>query len=1026
MLTIKNILYKFCVHQVSYIFFLAVTISAQFSCLAQFVPTDKYKRCPVNTINFENGLLNNSTTDIITDSLGFTWVSTKTGLQRYNGYALETVKPVVNKDTFNINYPVYFFGLKNGAIWISFKEGILEYNPYSNSFHRLISHHSVATYYSIIPLKETNDGIWCLQENKGIVLYNLKGVLSHEYFFDSKTINNILISKQFQYSNSVAANDKYIFINSTANKRILSFNLLNKTFGIINTENENIFSLACLYDHLYVLSDSDLLCLNINTTEKKESIKLNSFTKEKILNGCLRIGDYNQLLVSANNHLYELDSNCVYHSEITDLNRNPIVGTGTIFKIYADKFRRIWILTNNDIKRIQNTETAFIHFIYPAEKSNFVRAIYYDKQNKFLLAGCFNDGIQLYDTLANPLWKKSLQTKDVKDIIAIERLTDDEYLVITFQRGWYQLKLSTKQIKPFTLTGGAKTNIPATSANYCNNVQRINDSTLYIATATNIFKCIFHKNKLIYSDPLLQFDATGTVNCFLYSADKTLWTGTNTGLLYRFTSSGFLQTIHIPDNYAIRCITEDAQHNIWVGTDKGLYIFSVTGTLIKKVSRETGLLNDCIYSILPETGQTAVFASSNMGLSYITLDGTIKNFTREIGLQENEFNSESAIKTATGKFYFGGINGITAFYPFDLSEINDNPVLNITRLMVNDSLYNFSSDFWRNDSVILYYNQNHLEMDVAALGILNADEYEYQYRLKGFENNWQTTHHPTGIKYVLQPGIYSFEINCTPIFSSSIVFKKIITIIISPPWWQTWWFKIVVAVLGIGMIVLILQQYNRRKYQDKIRSMQMQQEIQQERERISRDLHDNLGAYAASIASNIDHIAIDQSDRESESALEELRSNSQSIVSQLGDTIWALKKEALSLTAISDRIKIFMNKIQSSYPGIKMSVSENITTDHVLPSFQAFHLLQIIQEAITNAVRHSKGSYIILNIEGNKNWKIIVKDDGKGMSGDNNNRNKGNGLINMKSRAEEAGWKIKWEKNDPGGTCVVIETYTTN
>ncbi len=51
-------------------------------------------------------------------------------------------------------------------------------------------------------------------------------MLSHEYFFDSKTINNILISKQFQYSNSVVANDKYIFINSTANKRILSFNII--------------------------------------------------------------------------------------------------------------------------------------------------------------------------------------------------------------------------------------------------------------------------------------------------------------------------------------------------------------------------------------------------------------------------------------------------------------------------------------------------------------------------------------------------------------------------------------------------------------------------------------------------------------------------------------------------------------------------------------------------------------------------------------------------------------------------------
>src|SRR5664279_1230659 len=75
------------------------------------------RRCSVKTLNFESGLLNNGTTDIITDKLGFTWVSTKTGLQRYNGYSLQTILPVAGKDTFQISSPVYFFELKNGSIW---------------------------------------------------------------------------------------------------------------------------------------------------------------------------------------------------------------------------------------------------------------------------------------------------------------------------------------------------------------------------------------------------------------------------------------------------------------------------------------------------------------------------------------------------------------------------------------------------------------------------------------------------------------------------------------------------------------------------------------------------------------------------------------------------------------------------------------------------------------------------------------------------------------------------------------------
>ncbi|MEI9809577.1 MAG: hypothetical protein WDO16_17855 [Bacteroidota bacterium] len=117
------------------------------------------------------------------------------------------------------------------------------------------------------------------------------------------------------------------------------------------------------------------------------------------------------------------------------------------------------------------------------------------------------------------------------------------------------------------------------------------------------------------------------------------------------------------------------------------------------------------------------------------------------------------------------------------------------------------------------------------------------------------------------------------------------------------------------------------------------------------DLHDNLGAYAASIASNIDHLSFKDGSAGNAVPLQELRNNSQAIVSQLGDTIWALKKDALSLTAISDRLKVFIQRIQPSYPDVTIDVMEKIETDHLLPPSQAFHLFQISQEAINNAIK---------------------------------------------------------------------------
>jgi signal transduction histidine kinase len=196
-----------------------------------------------------------------------------------------------------------------------------------------------------------------------------------------------------------------------------------------------------------------------------------------------------------------------------------------------------------------------------------------------------------------------------------------------------------------------------------------------------------------------------------------------------------------------------------------------------------------------------------------------------------------------------------------------------------------------------------------------------------------------------------------------------------------------------------------------------------ERKRISADLHDNLGVYAASIASNIDHILTNHKASDNLFIFEELRNNSQEIVSQLNDTIWALKKDALSLTAISDRLKLFILRIESSYSNVKIDVIERITEDDLLSPSQAFHLFQIMKEGINNALKHSGCKQIFVTIESNagSQWKVNIEDDGGGINYEEKNTSGGNGLENMRSRSEESGWKIQWQSDQPGGTNVMIQ-----
>ena len=232
---------------------------------------------------------------------------------------------------------------------------------------------------------------------------------------------------------------------------------------------------------------------------------------------------------------------------------------------------------------------------------------------------------------------------------------------------------------------------------------------------------------------------------------------------------------------------------------------------------------------------------------------------------------------------------------------------------------------------------------------------------------------------------------------------------------------------------LLFKNYRRKQvlvmdkvvYEEKLLSRLAVKEAEEnERKRIAADLHDNLGAYAASIVSNLDQIAMQEVNEAAAVPLQELRNNSQSIVAQFGDSIWALKKDVLSLTAISDRLKAFIHRIQPSYPAVQIDVEEHIDSDGLLPPSQAFHLFSILQEAIINALKHSRCTKIEVSVLCKANWQISVADNGKGIDPELI-KSSNNGLSNMQRRAAEFGWAIGWYKEQPG-TSVRISQATTD
>lgn len=243
--------------------------------------------------------------------------------------------------------------------------------------------------------------------------------------------------------------------------------------------------------------------------------------------------------------------------------------------------------------------------------------------------------------------------------------------------------------------------------------------------------------------------------------------------------------------------------------------------------------------------------------------------------------------------------------------------------------------------------------------------------------------------------------------------------------------SLILLMLGGIIAWLFFRNYNRK---NNMKLFMMQEEEKRnallavkeaeenERKRIAADLHDSLGSYAASIKANADemmyteHIAAQN--------LELLQTNSQQMVSLLGDTIWALRKESLNLSDISDRIKNFLQRLRPNYPKMEMYVEEAIDKDIALHPNHAYHLFMIVQEAVNNALKHSGGNEVIVTVTSKDKWGVTISDNGKGMTHSAPSPGDGNGRYNMRSRAENMGCSIEWNARSSGGTVVLIMPNT--
>jgi two-component system, sensor histidine kinase LadS len=220
-----------------------------------------------------------------------------------------------------------------------------------------------------------------------------------------------------------------------------------------------------------------------------------------------------------------------------------------------------------------------------------------------------------------------------------------------------------------------------------------------------------------------------------------------------------------------------------------------------------------------------------------------------------------------------------------------------------------------------------------------------------------------------------------------------------------------------------------------LQEQQSKQQIQDERERIGRELHDNVGARLAHLIGQIDNLEYrlerDKSEESVNNTIEKLENvgeNARGVMNILRETIWAVKEESIPTELFAAKIRSYLQSNMDD--SITCDVHAHCENDMTLSPGQALNMFRIVQEACQNALKHAEASHININIICKNNvLDIVIRDNGKGFDLPKNHEHPSvsepldghYGLKNMQFRAIEIGSTMIIESETGKGTVVHLK-----
>ena len=536
------------------------------------------------------------------------------------------------------------------------------------------------------------------------------------------------------------------------------------------------------------------------------------------------------------------------------------------------------------------------------------------------------------------------------------------------------------------------------------------------------------------------------VRAMAMSQDGSLWVGTQGQGLLRWRDGTWDLVAGTRSTLLsiVWSLYEDREGDLWIGTG-GAGLARWRGGHLDMFTRTNGLGADTIYSII-EDDDKRLWLGTYEGLFslkksefYAVSSGRSSRivpmvFTRGDGMPTLECSGgfqPTSHRTRDGRLWFSTTKGVVVVDSKREPPLGPPPAVRIEEVVVQGRSVPFDS------TLSLGPLPRRIEIRVTALSFRAPERVRFRYKLEDQDKEWIDLGTDRSVVFdTLTHGEHKFHVtacNSDGIWSG-VGATLVMTVV--PIWWETWWFQ--GGILGGALFLsgITLRRITTRRLQQRLDLARRQEALERERARIAKDIHDDMGA-------NLTEITLLSELAQSEDApVAEMREDIRKIAARAREltrsvdaTVWAVNPEKDTLDSMVSYICTYAEDfLESAGIRLRLDVLSQVPPSVVAPEVR-HNLFLAVKEALHNAVKHATASEVRLEIslEG-KDFKLAVQDNGVGFPGGCDGLVKdghdpgpvrrgrrGNGLLNMRKRLHDIGGSCRMCDAPGGGAKIEFE-----